>query len=196
MAWMMMGRQPAFMATKFHVQSKAKNSKKAISCLVIVFVIPLIIAPKTCRKRKQLFTARSLPVFCISPNARDIDISAVIKVMRNSTNVFIDMHFHKRNEVVKNAVFSWQSLMLSWEAGVSQLRWFTSIASAGVAYQSFAEIKWDKTKKKALEISRLRHSIIFLSNKFSASLKISFSAFSSFRERRLGNRHKSSPSPF
>lgn len=119
MAWMMMGRQPAFMATKFHVQSKAKNSKKAISCLVIVFVISLIIAPKTCRKRKQLFTARSLPVFCISPNARDIDISAVIKVMRNSTNVFIDMHFHKRNEVVKNAVFSWQSLMLSWEAGLA-----------------------------------------------------------------------------
>lgn len=66
MAWMVMGGQPAFMATKFHVQSKAKNSKKAISCLVIVFVISLIIAPKTCRKRKQLFTARSLPVFCIS----------------------------------------------------------------------------------------------------------------------------------
>lgn len=108
-----------------HEISCAKQSEKlekAISCLVIVFVISLIIAPKTCRKRKQLFTARSLPVFCISSNARDIDISAVIKVMRNSTNVFIvDMHFHKRNEVV-NAVFSWQSLMLSWEAGVSQLR--------------------------------------------------------------------------
>lgn len=126
-------------ASMFGHENSCTNEaqQKAVSCLLIVFIISLIIALKTCRNRKQLFSCwlrvflsyfdGVLGTLTLAPLLKSWEIQQMSLSVR-----FFSFH---RNEAIKcchqlrcSSFFLSRSCLLARLTLVVNIRWITSIA--------------------------------------------------------------------